>query len=107
MHVRVFLSRWRGYLTCPDCRGARLRPEALAVRVGDLDIASLSALPIGEARSVLQAIADDSSQGPVARRAIGPVLDRLGYLGRIGLDYLTLDRQARSLSGGRGAPGSH
>ena len=100
MHVRVFLSRWRGYLTCPDCRGARLRPEALAVRVGDLDIASLSALPIGEARSVLQAIADDSSQGPVARRAIGPVLDRLGYLGRIGLDYLTLDRQARSLSGG-------
>ena len=53
MHVRVFLSRWRSYKPCPDCHGARLRPEALAVKVGGLDIAALSALKIGEARAFL------------------------------------------------------
>ena len=53
MHVRVFLSRWRGYHECPACLGARLRPEALAVRVGGLDIAKLSRLTIREARAFL------------------------------------------------------
>src|SRR4051812_36919704 len=53
MHVRVFLSRWRSYKPCPDCQGARLRPEALAVKVGGLDIAALSALKIAEARAFL------------------------------------------------------
>ena len=101
MHVRVFLSRWRGYRTCPECKGARLRPEALAVQVAGKDVSELSALPIGEARGILDAFAaSDEVSGPVARRAIDPVLARLGYLGRIGLDYLTLDRQARTLSGG-------
>ncbi|RUL82172.1 excinuclease ABC subunit A [Tautonia sociabilis] len=101
MHVRVFLSRWRGYRTCPDCQGARLRPEALAVKVAGRNIAELAALPIGEARAVLDAFAaSEAAAGQVARRAIDPVLARLGYLGRIGLDYLTLDRQARTLSGG-------
>ncbi|MEW4570587.1 excinuclease ABC subunit UvrA [Tautonia sp. JC769] len=101
MHIRVFLSRWRGYRPCPDCGGARLRPEALAVKVAGLDIAGLSALPIGEARAVIDAFAStEGVAGPIARRAIEPVLTRLGYLARIGLDYLTLDRQARTLSGG-------
>ncbi|WP_169978567.1 excinuclease ABC subunit UvrA [Tautonia rosea] len=101
MHIRVFLSRWRGYRPCPDCGGARLRPEALAVKVAGLDIASLSALPIGEARAVIDAFASTEGMArSIARRAIDPVRARLGYLGRIGLDYLTLDRQARTLSGG-------
>jgi excinuclease ABC subunit A len=101
MHVRVFLSRWRGYRTCPDCQGARLRPEALAVNVAGLNLAELTALPIGEARAAIESFANsDSVTGPVARRAIDPVTARLGYLGRIGLDYLSLDRQARTLSGG-------
>lgn len=100
MHVRVFLSRWRGYRICPDCRGARLRPEALAVQVGGLDIAALSGLPIAEARSAMNALADSEAGSLVARRAIDPVRARLDYLERIGLGYLTLDRQARTLSGG-------
>jgi excinuclease ABC subunit A len=100
MHVRVFLSRWRGYHPCPDCGGTRLRPEALAIRLGGLDIAALSALTIGAARGFLADFAAAEGAGPIARRALGPVLARLEYLGRIGLDYLELDRLARTLSGG-------
>jgi excinuclease ABC subunit A len=100
MHVRVFLSRWRSYTPCPDCRGARLRPEALAVKVGGLDIAALSALKIGAARELLAGLEATTAENPVARRILGQVLRRLDYLARIGLDYLALDRQARTLSGG-------
>src|SRR6185312_7678435 len=100
LHVRVFLSRWRGYSPCPACGGARLRPEALAVKVGGVDIAELSARTIGEARSFLGGLKAEIGREPASRRALEPVLQRLDYLGRIGLDYLTLDRQARTLSGG-------
>ena len=100
MHVRVFLSRWRGYSPCPDCHGARLRPEALAVQVGGLDIASLSAMKIGEARAFLAGLDPVAATNPVARRILEQVRGRLDYLDRIGLDYLTLDRPARTLSGG-------
>jgi excinuclease ABC subunit A len=100
MHVRVFLSRWRGYSPCPACGGARLRPEALAVKVGGLDIAALSSRTIGEARAFLAGIEGELRHDPAARRALEPVARRLEYLGRIGLDYLTLDRPARTLSGG-------
>jgi excinuclease ABC subunit A len=100
MHVRVFLSRWRSYIACPDCRGTRLRPEALAVQVGGLNIAALSALPIREARDHLKSVANTIPDHPVACPVFEPVLSRLDYLGRIGLDYLTLDRPARTLSGG-------
>jgi excinuclease ABC subunit A len=100
MHVRVFLARWRGYRTCPACGGARLRPEALAVKVGGWSIAELSGMAVGRAREELGKVAAGEGARPEARRAIGPVLARLDYLGRIGLDYLSLDRQARTLSGG-------
>ncbi len=100
MHVRVFLSRWRGYRPCPDCNGKRLRPEALAVKVGGLDIAALSALTVREALRFLQGVSDEPRVAAVRRRVLDGVLGRLDYLDRIGLDYLTLDRQARTLSGG-------
>ncbi|MGE5757140.1 MAG: excinuclease ABC subunit UvrA, partial [Planctomycetaceae bacterium] len=100
MHVRVFLSRWRGYKTCPDCQGARLRPEALSVRVGGLDIAAVSALKIREARAFLAALGPVAERSPVARRILEQARCRLDYLDRIGLDYLTLDRPARTLSAG-------
>ena len=101
MHVRVFLSRWRGYHPCPDCHGARLRPEALAVKVGGLDIAALSALTIREARAFLAGLGRPTARQP--GRAAGRWTrsqGRLDYLDRIGLDYLTLDRPARTLSAG-------
>ncbi len=98
MHVRVFLSRWRGYAPCPACRGARLRPEALAVKVGGLDIAAVSAMKIREVRAFLDGVGAEGH--PVARRIVRQARGRLDYLDRIGLGYLTLDRQARTLSGG-------
>ena len=100
MHVRVFLSRWRGYRECPDCRGARLRPEALAVRVGGLDIAELSRLTIRHAGAFLAGFAASEAGNPVARRVLEQATSRLDALDRIGLDYLTLDRPARTLSSG-------
>src|SRR5581483_10430821 len=92
MHVRVFLSRWRSYTTCPDCRGARLRPEALAVKVGGLDIAAVSALKVRETRAFLSGLGPAAGDNPVARRILEQARSRLDYLDRIGLDYLTLDR---------------
>ncbi len=101
MHVRVFLSRWRGYRPCPDCRGARLRPEALAVRVGGLDIAALSRLTIRDARTFLAGYAERRSRQPGGPPgAWSRPRSRLDALDRIGLDYLTLDRPARTLSSG-------
>ena len=98
-NVRVFLSRWRRYQTCPACQGARLRPEALAVKIDGRDIASLSALTIRDARTFMVGLVDLRRQ-PVAAGILAQIDSRLGYLGEIGLDYLTLDRSASSLSAG-------
>jgi len=100
VHVRVFLSRWRGERPCPTCKGARLRPEALAVRVLGRNVAEVAAMGVGEARAFLDEVARAEADNPVARRALGQVAPRLDYLQRIGLGYLTLDRPARTLSGG-------
>jgi excinuclease ABC subunit A len=100
VQVRVFLSRWRGYAPCPDCGGRRLKPGALAVKVGGLDIAALSALPIRESLAFLRRASAEPEMAAVRRRVLDGVLGRLEYLDRIGLDYLTLDRPARTLSGG-------
>ncbi len=100
LHVRVFLSRWRGYRTCPECHGARLRPESLAVKVGGLDIAAVSARKVREARAFLEGVSDALGAHPVGRHVLTQIRTRLDYLDRIGLDYLTLDRPARTLSGG-------
>jgi len=99
VQVRAFLNRWRRLQVCPACRGARLRPEALAVKVGGLDLAALSALPIREARKWVAGLAGLRSQ-PAAAAVLAQIEGRIDYLGAIGLDYLTLDRPARSLSGG-------
>ena len=98
MHIRVFLARWRGYSPCPACGGTRLRPEARSIRLGGRDITEVAAMTVGEALAYLDSLPDRDN--PVARRALTPVRTRLDYLSRIGLDYLTLDRQARTLSAG-------
>ncbi len=100
MHVRVFLSRWRGYTPCPDCHGARLRPESLAVKIDGHDIAALSALPVRDSLAFLEKLANAPEQAAIKKRILSQVLARLAYLERIGLGYLTLDRAARTLSGG-------
>ena len=96
-------ERYEGYMRevpCPVCRGTRLKPEVLAVRVGERSIAELCDLPGGEARAALKAL-DLTGQ---ARRIAGGVLTeidaRLGFLVDVGLDYLSLSRGAATLSGG-------
>ncbi len=101
MHVRVFLSRYRSYTLCPACEGARVKPEALDFRVGGRTIADVARLPIGEASRFFDALALPAGQSEeVAAVILAEVRRRLGYLVEVGLEYLTLDRQSRTLSGG-------
>jgi len=97
MHVRVLLARYRSYDPCAACAGRRLNQTALSYRVGGLSIADYHALEIGAARARVEALKTHSAQGDLACRELA---SRLGYLDRVGLGYLTLDRQARTLSGG-------
>jgi excinuclease ABC subunit A len=85
---------------CPDCRGKRLRPEALCVRVGGLGLADLLACTIGDALEKVRHLDLTDSERVVARFVGEQVVSRLGYLNQVGLAYLTLDRPLSTLSGG-------
>ncbi len=106
MHVRVFLSRYRSYNVCPDCRGARLQPEALCWRWRGRTLPELYQLPVSGLRELLQneTVAVSPGAGPGALRSAGlaheSMLTRLGYLEDVGLGYLSLDRPSKTLSGG-------
>jgi excinuclease ABC subunit A len=100
VHVRVFLSRYRGYLTCPDCGGTRLRPEARDVRVGDRTIDQVSALTVSQAQSFFEGLQLGEQDAAVADKVLREIRRRLTFLGDVGLDYLTLDRLSSTLSGG-------
>ncbi len=105
MHVRVLLSRYREYAECPDCHGARLRPEALwwKVRFGGervLPLPEYAALPISEELRLGEALRASGRLNDAGTVALDAVLSRLRYLVDVGLGYLTLDRQSRTLSGG-------
>jgi len=99
MHVRVFLSRFRAYNPCPDCGGARLRPESLCWKWRGRTLPQLYQLPVN---SLLDALAEARpAEGErAAEIAFDSILTRLGYLRQVGLGYLTLDRASRTLSGG-------
>ncbi|HBO42866.1 MAG TPA: excinuclease ABC subunit A, partial [Planctomycetaceae bacterium] len=100
MHVRVFLSRWRSYRTCPECHGARLRPESLAARVGGRNIADICAMKVDDAAEFFRQIDLGDHERTIARTILDAVRGRLHYLKTVGLGYLTLDRTLRTLSGG-------
>jgi excinuclease ABC subunit A len=96
MHVRVMLSRFRSYDRCETCEGKRLSPASLMYRVDELDLGEWHRLELRTAHARLSKLSLDG-QGAIARDEL---VRRLGYLERVGLGYLTLDRQARTLSGG-------
>ncbi len=100
LHVRVFLSRYRSQSRCPVCHGARLKPPALAVRVAGLTIAEFTALTIEEAATVLRDLKLTAWEAAVGREILRQLGAKLTFLLRVGLGYLTLARQTRSLSGG-------
>jgi excinuclease ABC subunit A len=100
MHVRVFLSRWRSYRTCPACGGSRLRPEALATQVAGKNIAELAQMKIRDVLRELGELALTDWQRRVSRTILEQLTSRLGYLEAVGLGYLALDRSMRTLSSG-------
>jgi len=100
VHVRVFLSRYRGYLTCPDCGGARLRREARDVQVAGRTIDKVSALTVREAQSFFAELKLTPKEEAIAEKVLKEIRRRLSFLSDVGLDYLTLDRLSSTLSGG-------
>ena len=100
VHVRVFLSRYRGYQTCPECRGARLRREARDVQVGGRTIDEVCAFTVKEAQRFFSALTLSEREAMVAGKILLEIRRRLGFLTDVGLDYLTLDRLSSTLSGG-------
>ena len=100
VHVRVFLSRYRGYLVCPDCLGARLRHEARDVRLASQTINEVSALTVQQAKDFFVELKLSKKDAEVARKILSEIERRLTFLQDVGLDYLTLDRLSSTLSGG-------
>ncbi len=100
MHVRIFISRYRGYTRCPDCEGDRLCREARDVQLGGRRISQLTTLPISDARRFFSDLRLAGNRARVAERLLAEIGQRLDFLIKVGLEYLTLDRLTSTLSGG-------
>ena len=100
LHVRVLLSRYRTPFECPSCYGSRLKPEARFVKVAGTDIQQVTAMTIEGAMAWLTSLALRPYEYAVAADLIGQLKAKLGFLLRVGLGYLTLGRQTKTLSGG-------
>ncbi|HVN42387.1 MAG TPA: excinuclease ABC subunit UvrA, partial [Steroidobacteraceae bacterium] len=107
MHIRVLLSKYRSYTPCPTCGGARLKSEALLWRLGEsaerpagLSVHDVMLLPIDRCRDFFGELRLPAPLDEAADLLLGEIRSRLEFLVRVGLGYLTLDRQSRTLSGG-------
>ncbi len=100
VHMRVFYSRYRGYSRCPDCQGYRMRKDALYVKINDKHIGQVSEMTIGHAREFFEDLELTEFEKEVADQILYEIRKRLKYLDEVGLEYLTLNRLAKTLSGG-------
>lgn len=103
MHVRVMLSRYRAYRLCPDCQGARLKPESLQWRIGPgdgLNLHDVMMMPLDQLQPFMRDLHLPSPIDDATEMLLDEINTRLGFLHDVGLGYLTLDRQSRTLSGG-------
>jgi excinuclease ABC subunit A len=100
MHIRVLLSRYRAYTPCTACGGARLKPESLLWRVGGMSIHELMLVSVDRLHEFFGRLALPAPLDEATELLLGEIRSRLGYLREVGLGYLTLDRQSRTLSGG-------
>jgi len=100
--VRENLERFMSILPCPTCEGGRLRPEALHITVGGKNIQQVTDLSIGDAETFFRDLELSAKEMEIARRVLKEIRERLSFLSRVGLDYLTLGRSAGTLSGGEG-----
>jgi excinuclease ABC subunit A len=98
--VREELARYRSLRACPSCDGARLRPEALHVRLADKTIHDISRWPLRQTLEFFRALNLDGARAQVAERIVREIVSRLEFLANVGLDYLSLERAAQTLSGG-------
>jgi excinuclease ABC subunit A len=100
--TRQDVERFMALRDCPSCKGSRLRPESLAIRVGGLSIADIAAFTIKVAGGFFDRLTLSERDSQIARRVLKEIRERLGFLANVGLDYLALDRAAGTLSGGEG-----
>jgi excinuclease ABC subunit A len=100
MHVRIFISRYRGYATCLSCHGDRLRQEARDVLIGGKSITEVTRMTIAQASGFFSALELTTQQASIAERILAEIRHRLDLLVRVGLDYIALDRLSSTLSGG-------
>lgn len=100
MHVRVFLSKYRGYTLCPDCNGKRLKSQALNVLIDHKNIADICTMTIDEAYQFFEGLQLAEYEKNIAHLLLQEIKKRLDYMIKVGLGYLTLDRMTRTLSGG-------
>jgi excinuclease ABC subunit A len=100
VQVRVFLSRYRKYVPCTSCGGARLNPRAMSVRVGDGSIGEVTRMTVKEASAFFRKLKLTPFELQVAEKLVAEIQNRLKFLLEVGLDYITLDRMTFTLSGG-------
>lgn len=100
IQYRVMLARYRGKTTCPSCKGSRLKPQALYIKVGGRNIAELVLMPITDLKQFFDRLELDETDAAIAKRLLTEVKNRIQFLINVGLGYLTLNRLSNSLSGG-------
>src|SRR6202451_1969863 len=100
LHVRVFLSRYRGYSLCPECNGSRLRLEARQVKVNGRNLCELCGLTVEEALRFFEQVELSLQEAEIADKLLQEIRERLRFLNDVGLEYITMDRLSSTLSGG-------
>ncbi len=100
LHVRVFLSRYRGYSLCPACHGSRLRLEARQVKINGKNICEVCAMTVEDAAKFFGQVQLSAEEAEIADKLLQEIRERLRFLNEVGLEYLTLDRLSSTLSGG-------
>jgi excinuclease ABC subunit A len=100
LHIRVFLSRYRGYSTCPECHGSRLRLEARQVKINGRNLCDICGMTVEDVSKFFDSIGLSAEEAEIGERLLEEIRERLRFLNDVGLEYLTLDRLASTLSGG-------
>ena len=100
LHVRVFLSRYRGYSVCSDCSGARLRTEARQIKINGKNICEVCCMTVEQAAQFFSNVSLTAQEAGIAEKLLEEIQERLRFLNEVGLEYLTLDRLSSTLSGG-------
>ena len=100
IQYRVMLSRYRGRTECNECLGTRLRGDASYVKINDKSIQDLVLMPVSECLDFFSSLKDSVEDNSISQRILPEIINRLTYLNNVGLGYLTLNRQANTLSGG-------